>query len=437
MPRYVPHQRALLISLLLASCSPVSPDAGGGTGGAPSDPGAGGGAVTGPATGSGGRAATGGSVGSGGVVGSGGASGSGGNASGGRATTGGSPATGGAAGGRTGGASMGGAPATGGATTDAAGCPIELTGWATVNGDGVANTTGGGNATPTTVTTLAALAAAAQDSQPRVIVVSGTIRTTDAGGFAMNIASNKTIMGANKSATIYGGINLSNVSNVIIRNLNVQGTYPNSGPDDTVASHGAHHIWYDHLAIWDSTDGSLDITNASNYQTVSWTKFWYTDPNHPHRLASLNGSGGGDHPEDSGKLKITYHHNWWADRVNERMPRVMYGQGHQYNNYFNSPGNLYCIGVGSFAADVIENNYFKGVNSPHIFMYALHAYIMSRGNVYDGTTGNQDTGLGGTDGPSGVNAAVPDAQPFTPPYAYKMDAATDVPGIVQRCAGPH
>ena len=45
----------------------------------------------------------------------------------------------------------------------------------------------------------------------------------------------------------------------------------------------AVHIWYDHLNIWDSTDGSLDITNQSNYQTVSWTKFWYTSTSHPPR----------------------------------------------------------------------------------------------------------------------------------------------------------
>jgi pectate lyase len=269
-----------------------------------------------------------------------------------------------------------------------------------------------------------------------VVVVSGTIKTTDGGGYGLEIASNKTLVGADKNATIYGGIDMKNVSNVIVRNLNINGVFPNSGPDDTVASHGSHHIWYDHLAIWDAGDGLLDITNASDYQTVSWTKFYYTNSSNGHRLASLNGSGGGDHPEDSGYLKVTYHHNWWGALVNERMPRVMYGEGHQFNNYFNSTGNLYCIGVGSFGSDLIENNYFKGVNNPHQFMYDLHAYITARGNVYDNTTGAKDTGLGGTQGPSGVNAAVPDATPFTPPYKYTMDAASAVPAVVMKCAGP-
>jgi predicted RNA binding protein YcfA (HicA-like mRNA interferase family) len=92
------------------------------------------------------------------------------------------------------------------ATAGATGCPVQLAGFTAVNADGVNGTTGGGNATPTTVTTYAAFKAAVQDSAPRVVVVSGTIKTTDGDGFGLKIASNKTIMGANKSATIYGGL---------------------------------------------------------------------------------------------------------------------------------------------------------------------------------------------------------------------------------------
>ncbi len=196
-------------------------------------------------------------------------------------------------------------------------------------------------------------------------------------------------------------------------------------------------IWYDHLNIWDATDGEMDITIASNYHTVSWNKFSYTFPNHPHRLCSLNGSGGGVHPEDSGHEKATYHHNWWSTLVKERMPRMMHGQLHAFNNYYSATGNGYCIGVGSFGSALIENNYFKDVANPHTFMYDLHAFIAASGNVYDNTTGSKDTGLGGTEGPSGVNAAVEDAANFTPPYKYTLDNAEDVPAIVAECAGPH
>ncbi|WP_437532449.1 hypothetical protein WME79_04680 [Sorangium sp. So ce726] len=296
-----------------------------------------------------------------------------------------------------------------------------------MNADGVKTTTGGGNATPVTVTTFAELKSAVQDKNPRVVIVSGTIKTE--GGYALEIASNKTIMGADKDATIYGGIAMKNVSNVIVRNLNIHGVWPNSGPDDAISSRNSHHVWYDHLNVWDGGDGLLDITNESSYQTVSWSKFWYTNKDHPHRLASLNGSGGGDHPEDLGKLKITYHHNWFGDLVDQRMPRVMYGQGHIFNNYYTSKGNLYCVGVGSYGAVLVENNYFKDVKSPHQFMYALYSHITANGNVYDNTTGSKDTGLGGESGDS--------VTPFTdPPYDYTLDPAKDVPDLVTRCVGP-
>jgi pectate lyase len=291
-------------------------------------------------------------------------------------------------------------------------------------------TTGGGDATPTTVTTLSELQAAAQDDNPRVIIVSGTI---DTGSDAVAISSNKTIMGADKNATIKGGFNMSGVSNIILRNLNIQGKVSDS-PADTISSRHSHHIWYDHLNVRDAGDGLLDITRESNYQTVSWSKFWYNDANQDHRLASLNGGGGGTHPADYGHLKITYHHNWWGDNVDQRMPRVMYGQGHEFNNYFNSPGNSYCIGVGSYGSVLIENNYFKDVNDPHVFMYNVYMYSAATGNIYDNTSGSQDTGLGGSEHVDGQESYV--AEAFTPPYQYTLDAAETIPELVQRCAGP-
>ncbi|HSC88819.1 MAG TPA: hypothetical protein VLC09_16165, partial [Polyangiaceae bacterium] len=290
------------------------------------------------------------SLGSGGLASVGGGSSS----SGGAGSLGGAPGSGGAGNG-TGGAATGGA-GTGGSSSGGSGtggssnaCPDELIGFATVNASGVNGTTGGGSATPTVVTTLAQLRAAVQDKAPRVVVVSGTINTTsDGDGYPLSVVSNKTVIGQNENATIVGGLTVKNNSNVIIANLNVNGVWPNAGPGDTLSASGAHHVWFDHLNVWNAEDGLLDITNASDFVTVSWSKFWYTDASHDHRLASLNGSGGGDHPEDWGHLRVTYHHNWFSKLVDQRMPRVMYGRGHQFNNFYDAPGNGYCIGVGSY-----------------------------------------------------------------------------------------
>jgi pectate lyase len=296
--------------------------------------------------------------------------------------------------------------------------------------------TGGGTATATTVTTCAQLLAAAADKNPRVIKISGTITTSDCnGGYGLPISSNKTIIGVDKKAEVRGGLYMnSGVTNIIIRNLNCHGIYPNSGADDALHVQGATHIWLDHLNIWDATDGNLDITEMADYVTVSWCKFWYTYPDHPHRLCALIGSGGGDHPDDWGKLHVTYHHNWFSTLVNERMPRLMYGTAHVYNDYYTSTGNLYCIGVGSYGQALIENNYFKGVNSPHLFMYDVYAWITARNNVYDNTTGNKDVGYLGSRKVSGQDFSPVELK--TAPYTYTLDKAADVPNLVGTYAGP-
>lgn len=354
-------------------------------------------------------------------------------------TSGGGTSGGGTSGGGTSGGGTSGGGGSGGGDPDA--CPTALVGYAAMNAEGVNGTTGGGSATPTVVTTLAQLRSAVQDSAPRVVVVSGTINTTsDGDGYPLEVASNKTIRGQNKQATIVGGLTVKNGKNVIITNLNIKGVWPNPGPGDTLSSSGSHHIWWDHLNVWDAEDGLLDITNASDYQTVSWMKFSYTNASHDHRLASLNGSGAGDHPEDWGHNRVTYHHNWFATLVDQRMPRVMYGKGHQFNNYYNAPGNAYCIGVGSYGSILAENNYFKDVNDPILHMYDVYMYSAHSGNIFDNTTGHKDSGFAGTrDACPGGDCTIQagfEPGPFEPPYPYTLRPAADVPEIVQRCAGP-
>ena len=97
----------------------------------------------------------------------------------------------------------------------------------------------------------------------------------------------------------------------------------------------AQHVWFDHCDISDGTDGNLDITNGSDFVTISWTKFHYTPRTDPsgndstgaegHRFSNLIGSAD-NVPGDVGHLNITWHHDWWADNVNQRMPRSRPGR---------------------------------------------------------------------------------------------------------------
>jgi len=314
---------------------------------------------------------------------------------------------------------------------DTGGCPVRLVGWAAVNADGVPTTTGGGNATPQRVTSLEELRALAGDATPRVIELSGTITT---GSDNVGIASNKMLVGVDRNATIEGGITMNGASNVIVRNLNIHGAGDGNTPVDAIGVRDSHHIWFDHLSVWDGPDGNLDITSGSTHVTVSWTRFWYSDPEHSHRQSCLVGASSSEVDVDTGKNNVTFHHNWFAELVDQRMPRLLFGQGHVFNSYYNSVGNSACISVGSFASGLIENNHFEDVDDPHLFADENPSQITAIGNHYSNVTGRLDRGQNGQGGQGGAAVEI---TPFTvPPYSYTLDDAEDVADIVTRCAGP-
>lgn len=304
---------------------------------------------------------------------------------------------------------------------------LGLIGWASLPAYGTAATTGGGNATPQLVTDIETLRTLAGDSTPRVLLLSGAFVT---GSTALDVASNKTLRGADKNAKIQGGLRIVDRSNVIIQNLSVQGNGQGGTPTDAIEVRGSHHAWFDHLTVWEGGDGNLDITRGCDYITVSWSKFYYTNASHTHRLCTLVGGGSTHADTDWGKNNVTFHHNWYSTLLNSRMPRLLFGKGHFFNNYYNAPGNGYCVGTGSWASGLIENNYFKQVQSPHQYQDTNPSYIAASGNIYDNCTGNQHTGLGYPDNDGN------DPGPWTPPYGYTLDTAADVPAVVIAEAGP-
>lgn len=317
-----------------------------------------------------------------------------------------------------------------------------LVGWATVEGDGVETVTGGGDVTPVLATDYETLSTLAKDNYPRVIIISGTIDTV---GKCINVGSNKTIIGIDENATLIGGFVVKNACNVIISNLNIKGVWPATALPDALGIEHSHHVWADHLNIWDAPDGNLDIKGSSDYITVSWCKFWYSTELNEHRLSNMVSSGTQNDDTELHNLNVTYHHNWFADLIQQRMPRLLYGKGHIYNNYYTAKnlivsGNIegrenYCIGVGCYASALIENNYFKDSHNPHQVMYQgiAPAYITARGNIYDNTTGKEQSGY--FRGGSSYTAMVPE-EFDNPPYTYYPDAAEDVPSIVQAYVGP-
>jgi pectate lyase len=120
---------------------------------------------------------------------------------------------------------------------------------------------------------------------------------------------------------------------------------------------------------------------------------------------------------------VTFHHDWWADNVVERMPRVRFGKVHLFDNLYTAAGDDYCIGVGVNANIRDENNVFIGVKNPiDSADYSNSASnIQSSGDLLQTTTGTA-TDIGGA--------------AFTPPYAYALDPASGVEHAVKNAAGP-
>lgn len=302
-------------------------------------------------------------------------------------------------------------------------------GWATRTGrtGGAYTVTGGGNATPIVVTTFADLVKYAQDNQPRVIHVSGTLGSGWSGttGDRLSInASNKTIIGLTARTVLKAPIRIyNNAQNIIIRNLVINGPGSNADQawDNINIDGGAKNIWIDHCEFWDGQDGNADVIKGSDNVTFTWNIFGYKK-NGTHNLSNLIASSD-DEPVSVGKLNVTFMNNWWTGAA-QRQPRCRYGNIHVVNNLFTRDGmqSDYGLAAGKDCQILAENNHFYQINTPiNTDLKAGTAGTVSKGNLFEGTTGNQ----------AGFGTA------FTPPYEYAsmMVAASAVKAQVQKLAG--
>jgi len=300
-------------------------------------------------------------------------------------------------------------------------------GWASVsdtNGTPY-NLTGGSSGTTVTPTTAALFKTYANSSTPYVIQVSGTIDLSSLSNHSVTVNSNKTIIGIGTSPTIYGHLNISGASNVIISRLNINYDADEGSTDPwtdgITIQNSSHNIWINHCSVYNSPDGLIDVCEKSDFITISWCKFYYTaDANNTaHHFANLIGSSDSD-TGDRGKLHVTFHHNWWADNCVGRMPRVRFGQVHVYNNYYSCADNDYCIHPGVEAQLRVENNYFNTVDEP-IDEKETDAMVYEDGDYKTGCT-HIYTDIGGD-------------TVFTPPYEHRLEFGPYIKPVVMAGAG--
>lgn len=268
-------------------------------------------------------------------------------------------------------------------------------GWASQNG----GTTGGAAGAETTVSTMSELQAAAKKAGPAIIWVKpGTYSGR------VVLTSDKTILGQAPGVVIEGGIDIKGVKNVIVRNLKVVGPGAvDVNGIDCIGVDNSTNIWLDHLDVSDGQDGNMDIVNGANYVTVSWTKFTYTSKSSNHMFSNLFGNSDSK-TTDRTKLKITVINNWWADGVQERMPRVRFGQVHVVNNLFTSKQATHCVRAGLEADLLVEANAFIGVKKPIDLYEGNYTAVTVKNNLFQGTTAD----------------TVGNKTAFTPPYTLTL-----------------
>lgn len=280
------------------------------------------------------------------------------------------------------------------------GTPSDVVGWAAQGG----GTTGGGNAAITTVTSASALAAAVAGTGAGVVRVQGTISCSG----MIQVGSNKTVEGASGSSITGCGLTIRHGTNVIVRNLSFD-----RWADDAVNVEGSTRVVVDHNTFGSGYDGAVDIKTGSDLVTVSWNRFRGQDKN------SLVGHSDDNGAQDRGKLRVTYHHNWF-DGTNQRNPRVRFGNPvHVYNNLYTGVTS-YGVASTQEAGVLVEANWFEDVRDPfHLGEGKSPAgSLVARGNHHVRS---------GTGSQGGSVAPVP--------YAYTLDPVLTVKEIVQAGAG--
>ncbi len=276
-----------------------------------------------------------------------------------------------------------------------------LVGWATQNGG-----TTGGASTTVDVSTASAFLSAINSSTSQTVRLTANI-TLD----GMNpVASNKTIIGSGTGKTITGGgLTMSGDKNIIIRNLNFTGW-----DDDAInIEQSSTNIWVDHNSFSNGYDGAVDIKRGSDFITVSWNRTFN------HDKTMLLGHSDDNAGQDTGHLRVTYHHNWF-DGTTQRHPRVRFGNPvHVYNNYYHNNSG-YGVASTEGAGVLVEGNYFENVDDPYHLAEgdSSNGSLVARSNYLTGS-GSGQTG--------GSVASIP--------YSYTLDTASGVKASVTAGAG--
>lgn len=212
-----------------------------------------------------------------------------------------------------------------------------------------------------------------------------------------------------------GIFSFAGCDNIVIRNLELHG--PGSidvGGSDLLSIIRSTHMWVDHCAFYDGMDGNFDITQSSDFITVSWCSFQYSEYSYMHQNTNLVGYSDRETP---GFLNITFAFNNWGPGCRARMPMGRIGKIHMLNNYYTCKGNATaCINPRINSEFLIEGNYIDPAIKTYFSQKDAVAWVWADSNIAPGKPQSKGT--------------------VTMPYSYTVMDATLVPEEVSKNVGP-
>jgi pectate lyase len=291
----------------------------------------------------------------------------------------------------------------------------------------------------------------------------------------VNVGPNTTVFGLKGAKVLGGNLLLGSssvsVSNIIVRNVyfeDAHDCFPAWTPTDGAAGNWnslydsvtlarATNIWLDHNTFTDGNnqdvdqpillgrpyqvhDGTSDIIRGSDFVTVSYNNYFEHDKSMLIGSTDTPGDPTTSPGADLGRLRVTVHHNRFAN-LGQRAPRVRFGQVDVYNNYYYETDEdtfVYSLGVGKQSAIYAENNFV--LRSADIPLGSFITSFNGSAMTEKGTLARVGTGpivavnlldeYNLTHTPQlGTDAG------WTPVLRTGLDPTADVPSLVAKSAG--
>jgi pectate lyase len=248
-------------------------------------------------------------------------------------------------------------------------------------------------------------------------------------------------------------LRLTGARNVIIKNLKLVGVHKPNQPNTVLQD--VKNVWLDHNSFIDGSADLLVVAGTSDFVTLSWNVFRQTVFGHNHMGVNI---GASDKDTTSrGHLRVTLHHNFYAKMINERMPRVRFGQVHTFNNLCLAgidaqSRSYYAVRPGVEANIRSERNIYQDFIGPS-WWWTSEKLGAETSTVFNYARGNENSVLESIEdvaspeavigpiaikeheGVTGQAGFYSNGKAFVPPYTYTADPTDGLEEKIRAGAG--